>query len=648
MSLVPSSLVSASSAPTGPENLWDPGDLLRADWSSGVEITTSWPGSSGIGITAAEKRVAGSGKPLRTLRFTIKALEHSTREPWRLKNLMRRFGICRLITPLWPDASWSTAAITSGATSITCDTSNRRLFTGGRIVIACQDNGSIFGLYETAVIASVASGSIALAAGTANAYPVGSRIAPLVECDVIAESSPKRLPGGKLQMDLIARECPGIAALPPLAVFGATTAYGSFGGYPVFDPGFNPNLEWLAATDGWNRLNTAAKLGLGTIYNLLGPRPRYAATRKARAMTRGDAWNILTFFDVCQGPLRPFYAPAPLPLIQPSAVSSTTVSVPAAGPLEDWNDYPLLAVVTKTNGTSAAILAGISSVARASGVDTLTLASSIGAITLGQVWYCVPANLVRFAGEDIVEKWSTSGFAGLDYGLIECLNEGPIVFTGGGVGEGGGTSGDGGTSVPPFSCGSLPPFADGITPGVASVTEIINSYTDAVFGVYNNFVNATAGPAFGGGANTGLVNATGSAQAELALLASRSSFGEDAAGGCVLYCGGISNSLEPYNSDVVPTPAGDCTGSGGLSIGDWDLFIYSPTGSSNWYWAIIDSASTGDYADVPIAPGTLTLSMAGRLTGTLVSNFDLSSGAPYYVGGGANLPYTGSLTIVLT
>jgi hypothetical protein len=369
-------------------------------------------------------------------------------ETWPLRNLLRRQGICRSLVPLYPDVSWTTAAAASGQAVVQCDTTLRRLFAGARIVIAVPPlQGTVHATFETGVISSLSSTAITLTANLANSYPKNSRVLPLLECDVVAETSPKRLPGGKLQMASLAREVPGVSALPALAAPGSSSVFSSYSGYPVFDPGFNKGVEWLAAADGWKRTSKSASLGQGTVWTMLGPRPRASAGRAIRIDDRQDAWNFLTFFDICQGPTTPFFAPSPLPFFLPTAMTTTTITVPAEGQLEDWNDYPYIAAVKRAAGPTAARVRPIASVARASGFDTIMVSDPFDFSDFTQVWYVTAANLMRFAAGGLTEKWTTSRFLGLDFNLIEVVNEKTVAWlTSGGLCPGGGASGEG--SVP--------------------------------------------------------------------------------------------------------------------------------------------------------------------------------------------------------
>lgn len=428
MSVIVSSTTPAETVPAGAESLWamNSNRLFFANWSDEIEVTTTWPVSIGAGRSSAEKRAVAGAKPNRMLRFTLTST--TPQESWLLKNFLLRMGICRSMVPLYCDYATLTAP-TSGAT-LTCDTTFKRFFPSARVVLAIPvHGGTTFQIYETKAISSLTTSSITLASSPSRVYPIGSRVMPVLECDVLPESSAKNLGGGKLSVQVIATEIPGNAALPPLASPGDTVSYSSFGGYPIFDPGLNRNIDWRASEDGWKRDNMVTSLGQGRIYDLMGPRPRSHSPREAIAATRADAWTLLKFWDYCRGSTYPFFSLAPLPLFDLRAISTTALQVTAAGPLEDWNYYPYIAVVKQQADSGAARVRAISSVTRSSGIDTINLATALDSMTLAQVACVTPASLMRYEAQDLTERWQGSQNVSLSFSHLEVLNEGPVELT---------------------------------------------------------------------------------------------------------------------------------------------------------------------------------------------------------------------------
>lgn len=428
MSVIASTVTGAEAVPSGAESLWGIANnrLFFANWADEIEVTSTWPVNIGTGSSSAEKRSVQGSKPNRILRFTITATK--AQESWLLKNLLLRTGICRSLVPLYCDYTRMTAA-NSGAV-LTCDTTYRRFFVGAKVALAIPVNGGVaYQVFEGKTIGSLTSGSITLTTSPSVTYPIGSRVIPLLECDVIPESTATNIGGGKLSANVIATEIPGDAAFPPLASIGDTIAYGTFSGYPIFDPGLNRNVGWRATEDGWKRDNIITSMGQGRIYELFGPRPRAHSPREVIATTRADAWNILQFWDYCRGSTYPFFALDPFPLFDLRAITTTTLQVTASGPLEDWSYYPYIAVVKRQTDSGAARVRAISSVTRSSGVDTINLATALDSMTLAQVAYVAPASLMRFESQDMTEKWKSSQNLSLSFNLVEVLNEASVVLT---------------------------------------------------------------------------------------------------------------------------------------------------------------------------------------------------------------------------
>ncbi len=422
-------LTAAESSPASAGAAWDLSRLLITQLADGWEVTTTWPGQVAGGNTSAEKRVVSSGRPVRTIRHTLRS--DSAAASWLIQNGLLRMGQCRSLVPLCPD--YTTLAAPASANVLTCDTTLRRLSVGGLVAVAVPTTGKLpFARFETATIGAITPTSITLAANLSAAYPARSRVLPLALCDVELVAT-AQVRHGRPSLSVEATEVAGPTALPPLCDPGdVTTVWPTAGGYPVFYPG--PSAPgraygWASTSDGWRRDGHAARVGLGTAYELFGPRPRGTSARTAQGITRADAWPLLQFFDLVRGRCLPFYAPATSYLAPPTAIAASTVTLPAAGPLEDWSAYPYLAVIGREPSPTAARVRGVQSVTRAAGVDTLTLATPLDATAVTSAIGVAPARLVRFDTADLTERWRTSVNLSLTFSLIELLAEQPVVIS---------------------------------------------------------------------------------------------------------------------------------------------------------------------------------------------------------------------------
>ena len=426
--ITPSTVTAVSDVPSGAESVWGISSLFLSDWTNGCQITNSWPTSIVAAANSAEKRATLTSKPSRILKFTIRST--TRQQAWAIKNILLRMAQCRSLIPLYPDYTLLTSPVVSGNTAISCDTTNRRFFDGAQAIVYTPTGNVGVGTNEIVVISSLTGSAINISSGAANSYPLGSRVAPLIECDIWATSDANVLDGGMLSVDVIAKEVPGGSSLPSLADPGDSFGYNlnASGGIPVFDLGPNPSSGWRAVTDGWRQDNKTTRIGEGSVVELFGPRPRAHSGRQAKAIGRDVAWKMLKFFDASRGETFPFIAPLPFPLFTLVSLGSATAEVTASGPLEDWQNYPYLVLVVGRAGPDAVSVLTITNVNRSGGIDTVTFTPSITAPALSLVVCLTVGNLMRFDTSEITERWRTSQNLSLDFTLIEVLNEGAVTI----------------------------------------------------------------------------------------------------------------------------------------------------------------------------------------------------------------------------
>ena len=404
--------------------------MLVANERDGYEVTTTWPGSVVAGNTGAERRVSSSNRPGRTLRHTIRADTQAA--AWMVRNYGLRMGLARSLAPLYPDVTVLTAP-SSGAV-LTCDTTLRRLFVGGLVAVALPARGAVtYARFETYAIQSLTGTAVTLTATPATPFPAGTRVFPLVLCEVDLSTSTKTNRGGLPSLAVEASEVTGPTALPALANPGdVTSVWPTAYGYPVFFPGPSSpgrTYGWGGTADGWRRDGRISHVGFGQVAELLGPRPRATASRTARAVTRANAWPLLQLFDLVRGRTFPFFIPAAQYLTPPTAITTTTVAIPAAGPLADWAAYPYVAVVGREASPTAARIRAVSAVNRSAGVDTLTLATALDSTAVTSAIGAAPARLVRFDSADLTERWKTTTDLSLAFDVVEVQAEQAVAIS---------------------------------------------------------------------------------------------------------------------------------------------------------------------------------------------------------------------------
>jgi hypothetical protein len=411
--LVASTPVAIESDPTSGSDLWGLSRLFIMSWIEGFQLSTTWITNIEVAQSGAEKRVSVTGKPDRIATVTILAMKN--RESWLILNHIRRMGRCRSYLPIYSDFSKLTSAVSTSATVLPCDTTTRRLFAGQTIAIAYPSRSTEYVTFELATILSLTITAITLTAGVSQGYPINARIFPLMEVDVMINGQWDMLTGRQIRAQIVAKETMGPSALPPLAHPGDSTAYATFGGYPIF----YERPQWDTISEGYQGLANIVQSGISTLFEIIGPRSRFLMARNFQYLTRASFWKVLTFFDLCSGRTFPFWGISSLAPWEIVSVSTTQIVVIAAGPLKDWEGISTIAVVQRSTNTP--YLSAIASVTRASGNDTLTV--SLPSIPSGDIREVCPAFLMRFTKDELVETWQSDQVVKTSAELVEEISE---------------------------------------------------------------------------------------------------------------------------------------------------------------------------------------------------------------------------------
>lgn len=398
--------------PDSPEAVRALGCLLTPDWSSGVSLTTTWATDIVASRTAAEQRRGIASKPTRLLNFTI--VTQDRRQSWQLQQAMKRQAMSRTLVPLFTDG-FDLLVDMPSARAITMPTALRRFFPGGRVVVASFEFSVERRDFAVGTIATVGANGITLAADLPRIYGRGSRVYPLIECDVVMESSFSLSSRDTGSATITAREVAGPSALPPLASYGQSLLP-TYDGLPVWVPPVN--FAGSVPTQGRQALFKTERLGRGLIYEPLGPRPFSIASGTGTGIDRRTSMATPRFFDSCAGSLGAFIHVDVGSAPNVVYAAGNVVAFEATGSQLDWSAIPYLAAVT--SDTSAAVT-GIASVTRNGDVDVVKLDESLPARSTVRRY--APARVCRFASDEQTEKWSSTETAFVDWSVVELVQE---------------------------------------------------------------------------------------------------------------------------------------------------------------------------------------------------------------------------------
>lgn len=149
-----------------------PAWTITPDWRSGVLERLEWQTSVLASRTGVEQRRGLRLSPRRT--FELSAVLTGTERSW-FDLSVSRVGTGEWWLPTWHDGTRLDVAVAAGGLSLVLPTFDRSFRSPGAALL----RGKAPHDYEVVEVASVDAGALNLAAGTAKAWPAGTRVYPL-------------------------------------------------------------------------------------------------------------------------------------------------------------------------------------------------------------------------------------------------------------------------------------------------------------------------------------------------------------------------------------------------------------------------------------------------------------------------------------
>lgn len=410
----PSMLIASTSVPTSGDDLWDNGRLILANWQGSIELASSWATAMTSARSGAEKRCGFTGKPSRQMRYNGLSLGQT--DAWSMSSNARRSARARNLVPIVPDVL--RIAADSSGTTINCIPAYRRFYPGGRVMVAKPSwRRGVWEFIDVRTIATVFSTGITVTVALSTTYDTTCRIYPLMECDVVSESTMQLQSGTIMSYPTVARETVGTSALPP-AAYKETIDLPTFEGFLVW--AVRPNLV-KPPSEGFKRDVMSGKSGIANLFQLGLSEERWTSNRNMTALKRADAWKLIEFFDANNGMLFPFWTTSSLYMFDVTEINAGTMKVRVNGPLTDWHNWTAIALWLRSDPTP--VLGRIASVSRASGLDTITFEDNIDPPALSDVRHATIAALCRFNTDEMVESWRSGDVMDTNLKVIELLRE---------------------------------------------------------------------------------------------------------------------------------------------------------------------------------------------------------------------------------
>jgi hypothetical protein len=462
VTITASSLVATETAAMK-DQLWRPPALFLHDWTNGLVVRTSWVTDVAPVQSAGEVRSGLTPKPSRLIDVVYRAAAQI--EAALLRSCLQRMAMARTPVPLFCDQSLLTAAASAAATRLTCDTADRRFFVGGRVAIWPATATTVATSFDMVLITAVDGTGLDVAAIT-NAYDAGAVVAPVIEADLVPQVSATYVTDAVLTAQLTFREAVGAATLDPILAVGSTPdGISSYDSLPILAAaadwsGSSAGGASTALVGGAFRANETSQVGLVNYTEVHGTRAQLSQGPAFLQLDREAAFGLLGFYDGRGGRQKPFWGVnLTNDFAATAAITSgaTTVTLTATAPLLDWDwrkDGGGLAIVLEDD---TVVIRSITSVSRAAGVDTVTLASALPAFTGGTaaVARISMAFRSRFGSDEVQEQWVSDTAVQVTLPQVEVVREQaydlsnmPAAPVGGGVSApvpGGGGASAGGT-----------------------------------------------------------------------------------------------------------------------------------------------------------------------------------------------------------
>jgi hypothetical protein len=410
----------AQRGPAAPIPLDDPSgfDFFVHNWSNVVTMTTSYMTDVvQAQDTLAEERRALWSRPNRQIRFTW--LQNDPEWMIHLRAATTRFPNERLVAPLYQHQMFPTSSSGASAT-INLDSTKRPLFVGQRIVILkLNRDRSRVDAADMRRVTYKADTYIELDSPTS--FAIGETdtvIFPTMDTEVNLKSAISFVSEtvGRVDMDLT--EVVGPSALPPLSIALPGDIESAYS-IPIFDfeHDWSEPLQTHYIRDGRNFTQ-----GRGTVIDPQGARHRLLTAYKIGPFEREEFMRFATFFDYCQGRLRPFW------LIDQEN-NWELLAINGAGsfldfdPVGDFDEFitanEYVGVILE-DGTR--IVRHADDVEDLGGVWRITLDDPV-TFSVGDERLIARARVSRFNKDELVETWVTDGVATCVSEIIEVLEE---------------------------------------------------------------------------------------------------------------------------------------------------------------------------------------------------------------------------------
>lgn len=454
--VTPSTLVDTETL-ASESQVWNLADAPAANWATSITVRSSFEVAVTTNQDDTEQR-----------RLLLDRQRHSVEGSWYLGGVdgarsavaaLTRAGVAGRLAPLLSDAGVLDGI--TDASTLVLDTRYRRLFAGARVLVVDRADRSSFHITTIASLTRGAAGPVVLTNAmpfySAGLNPKRVAIYPLIEASISLQHELVLYAPSLARYDMLAIDTPGPHGLSLFGEPGDETACSLLNvanTTPIFPHGL---VDWNEPpVVSFSRTGELNPLGRTVVPSVYGDYPRMSFRFVSRCLSREQAWKIRQIWEYAGGRTYTFFFPTPFMSFEFSSFpGAATISVVANGPELDWDFVKYLAISTRDCEQE---VRRVVSVARVGSVDTVTLDAAF-TIAAADIWKLTDCRLVRFASDELTERWTTTDCCDYEIHLLEVpnTNESPDPGDGGGGGPGPDDDDDGITIDP---AGGIPDDAD--------------------------------------------------------------------------------------------------------------------------------------------------------------------------------------------
>ena len=280
-----------------------PAGLLhyKHNWVDGISLTSSYDTDISMSaLSVSEERRQLLDRPKRELEINWLVTGGDAVDAFLVE--LRRYNQEKMGVPLYMDTSELTSDAASAQNIFECDTTRRRFFPNGMVVIVEYDSEGV-STVEYAQILDKTGDKLRFKTNLTNSFTAGKTVVmPLLLVHELLDLTYDAITEHTLAVKATFSEIYSKTALPPLAA-DVPNNFDSYLGHPILDvePNWESPMEVTFLREG-----TMQTEGRGEQADTRGARHRVVHGFNFMEQ-RTRAWDILSFFDSRRGRARPFW-----------------------------------------------------------------------------------------------------------------------------------------------------------------------------------------------------------------------------------------------------------------------------------------------------------------------------------------------------